>query len=71
MKFSKNLKYLRKENNLSQNNLAKKLNVNQTIIARWEDENREPTISSAVKVAEYFEVNIDDLISVDLERGKK
>lgn len=40
MYFSKNLKYLRTKNNLSQNKLAKKLNVNQTTIARWEDEGR-------------------------------
>lgn len=66
MQFSKNLKYLRKKNKLSQNKLAKKLNVNQTTIARWEDENREPTISNAFKVAKYFEISIDDLISVDL-----
>lgn len=66
MYFSKNLKYLRKKNKLSQNKLAKNLNVNQTTIARWEDEGREPTISSAFKIAKYFEISIDDLISADL-----
>lgn len=66
MYFSKNLKYLRTKNKLSQNKLAKKLNINQTTIARWEDENREPTISSAFKVVKYFEVSIDDLITIDL-----
>lgn len=66
MQFSKNLKYLRKKNNLSQNKLAKKLNVNQTTIARWEDKGREPTISSVFKIAKYFEISIDDLITIDL-----
>lgn len=64
--FSKNLKYLRKKNNLSQNKLAKKLNINQTTIARWEDENREPTISNALDVARYFNITVDRLLDADL-----
>ena len=46
--------------------IAKKLNVNQTTIARWEDKGGEPTISSVFKIAKYFEISIDDLITIDL-----
>ncbi len=38
--FSKNLKFLREKRNLSQNKLAEIIGVNQTTIARWEDDNR-------------------------------
>ena len=39
--FSKNLKYLRKENNISRSELADKLKINQSTIARWENDNME------------------------------
>ena len=35
--FSKNLEYLRKEKGMSRNELADKLNVNQSTISRWEN----------------------------------
>ena len=36
--FSKNLKFLREQKRLSQNKLGELANVNQTTIARWENE---------------------------------
>lgn len=64
--FSKNLKYLREKNNLSQNKLAEKIGVNQTTIARWEDDNRIPTIDNAIDVAEALNVSLPDLLGKDL-----
>lgn len=64
--FSTNLKYLREKNGLSQNKLAEKVGVNQTTIARWEDDNRIPTIDSAVNVASVLNIPLTDLIGKDL-----
>ena len=36
MKFSKNLQELRKKNNLSQEELAEKINVARQTISKWE-----------------------------------
>ena len=36
MKFSDKLKYYRNENNLTQDQLAKRLNVSRSLVARWE-----------------------------------
>lgn len=64
--FSTNLKYLREKRGLSQNKLAEKVGVNQTTIARWEDDNRIPTIDNALDVANVLNVPLPDLIGKDL-----
>lgn len=64
--FSTNLKYLREKKGLSQSKLAEKIGVNQTTIARWEDDNRIPTIDNAVDVANALNISLPDLIGKDL-----
>ena len=64
--FSTNLKYLREKNNLSQSKLAEKIGVNQTTIARWEDDNRIPTIYNAVDIANALDVPLPHLLGTDL-----
>lgn len=64
--FSTNLKYLREKNNLSQSKLAEKIGVNQTTIARWEDDNRIPTIYNAVDIANALNVPLPHLLGIDL-----
>lgn len=65
--FSKNLKYIREKKGLSQNKLAEKIGVNQTTIARWEDDNRTPTIDNAIDASEALNVSLPDLIGRDLQ----
>lgn len=64
--FSTNLKHIREQKGLSQNKLAEKIGVNQTTIARWEDDNRVPTIDNAIDVAEALDVSLPDLLGKDL-----
>lgn len=64
--FSKNLKYLRKSKNLSRSKLAEKLNVNQSTISRWENEDMGVTVDNAFDVAKFFDVSIADLTGTDL-----
>lgn len=64
--FSTNLKHLREEKGLSQSRLAEKIGVNQTTIARWEDDNRVPTIDNAIDVADALNVSLIDLLGKDL-----
>ena len=65
--FSQNLKYLREKRNLSQNKLADMIGVNQTTIARWEDDNRTPNLDNAIDVAKILNIPIPDLIGKDLK----
>lgn len=64
--FSKNLEYLRKERKMSRNELADKLNVNQSTISRWENGDMGVTVGNAYDVARFFNVSIADLTGEDL-----
>ncbi len=64
--FSKNLKTLRTENNLSQPELAKRLNVSKAMISFWENAKYEPTASNIIAVAKFFGITIDDLLLSEL-----
>ncbi len=62
MSFSKNLKLLRKQANLSQQKLSAEINVPQTTISDLENGKYAPSLPIAQKIAQYFNVNIESLI---------
>lgn len=57
------LKELRKAKGISQLRLAIELNTNQNTISRYETGEREPGINELIKIADYFDVSIDYLVS--------
>ncbi len=66
--FAKNLEYLRKIHNLSRSDLAKKINVNQSTISRWENEDMGATVENAYDVANFFNISVADLTGNDLSK---
>lgn len=56
------IKKLRKENNLSQEQLAEKLNVSKQAISKWESNKAYPDIDNLILLRNIFNVNLDDLI---------
>lgn len=64
--FSSNLKYLREQKRISQNKLGELVGVNQTTIARWENEEMSPSIDNVVELSEIFEVSLGYLLGKDL-----
>lgn len=56
------LKILREENNLSQFELADKLNMSQQAISAYENGKREPDIETIKKFAGFFGVSTDYLL---------
>ena len=63
--FAENLKYLRNEKNIEQNELARLLNLSNSSISYWENCKQEPTISALYKLAQFFEISIDFLVGLD------
>jgi len=63
--FAERLKYLRKEKDLKQEELANALNFSKGIISLWENGLREPTMSNLVTIASYFHVSIDYLVGLN------
>ena len=56
------LKELHKEHNLSQEQLADKFNVSSRSISRWENGNTMPDISIMIELADFYDVDIRDLL---------
>lgn len=62
--FSKNLKELRIEKGLSQQELAQILNVTQSTVAKWESGDREPNFSILIELSNYFNISTDILLGI-------
>ena len=56
------LKELRKAKNLTQEQLAEKLNISGRTVSRWETGNNMPDISLLVELAELYDVSIPEII---------
>lgn len=63
MVFGNNIKKLREEKNLTQQQLADKLYVSRQTICRWENGSRCPDLITAKKLALELKVSMDELIS--------
>lgn len=55
----------RMNNGISQKDLAKALNVSTSTVALWEVNKRNPTPSTLVDIADYFNISMDILFSAD------
>lgn len=62
IKIGSFLKKLRKEKKLTQGELAEKLNVSNRSVSRWETGNTLPDISILIELAEYYAVDIKEII---------
>jgi len=62
MTFSDRLKELRKEKNLTQEELAKILGISRSTIAGYETERKEPDYETLKKIADFFNVSTDYLL---------
>ena len=61
--FSENLKNLRKDNKITQQQLASALNTTVKTISHWETGYSEPALNQVVELAEFFNVSLEDLIT--------
>lgn len=66
MRFNENLKYLRKQANLTQEQLAEELNVSRQAITKWESGQSMPDIENLIELSYIFSITIDSLVG-DIE----
>ena len=57
------LKELRKEKNITQEQLAEQLNVSGRTVSRWETGNNMPDISLLVEISELYDISIPEIIN--------
>ena len=60
--FAERLKSLRKEQNLTQQKIAEKLNISRGSYAQWETERTQPSSKSLETLANFFNVSTDYLL---------
>lgn len=61
MKFSEKLQKLRKENNLSQEQLADMLDVSRQSVSKWESGQTYPEMDKLIAMCKIFKCTLDDL----------
>lgn len=61
-KFQERLIIERKQNNLTQRDIANSLGITQPSYIRYENGKSEPTLENLVKLAEIFDVSVDYLL---------
>ena len=64
--FGDRLKDLREEKQIGQVELAKEIGVSKGVISLWENQLREPGMTSLIKIANFFNVSIDYLVGREL-----
>lgn len=69
--LSTNLKYLRKRENLTQVQLAEKLQIKRSLIGAYEEGRAEPKLVTLVKMAQVFNLSVDELINPELPNLSK
>lgn len=70
MNLSSNLKKIRKENNLSQEDLAEKLGVSRQSVSKWESNQAYPEMDKVIQLCKMFNLNIDELLNQDINDKK-
>lgn len=65
MDLGKKIIEMRKNKNLSQEQLAETLNVSRQTISNWENGRFYPDIDALVKISKYFNISLDDLLASD------
>ena len=67
--FSKNLKTLRENLNLKQDFLSQKLGISRSVLSYYESGKSEPTLSMLLKISDFFNISIDQLVSNNLSEN--
>ncbi|MDD7352000.1 MAG: helix-turn-helix transcriptional regulator [Peptoniphilaceae bacterium] len=70
MTFGENIKNLRIKNNLTQKELAEKLNLSRPTIGRYESDERFPDKETIIDLAELFDVSIDEIFGRKKHRNR-
>ena len=69
MSFSENLKQIRKEHHLSQEELAELLDVSRQAVSKWESGQGYPEVEKLLLLSSKLNISLDALLSVEINRN--
>ena len=67
MSFANNIKAIRKENNLSQEQLAEKLGVSRQSVSKWESNQSYPEMDKILLICKLFNYDIGELMNENIK----
>lgn len=67
MKLSENIKRIRKENNLSQEQFAEKIGVSRQAVSKWESGQSYPEMDKVLLICKLYNYNIDELMNENVK----
>lgn len=65
-----NIQYLRKVNNITQEELAERLSVSRQTISKWEMNQAYPEIPKLIEIGNIFHCKVDELLKEDMGKRK-
>lgn len=65
-KIANNIKKIRKEQGLSQEEFADKLGVSRQSVSKWESGGAYPEMDKVLQICEIFNLNVDELLNQDI-----
>jgi len=71
MSIGSNIKRLRREMNITQEQLAEYLGLSSRSVSQWECERTSPDISQIPALCHIFDVSSDVLLGIDIEKSKE
>ena len=66
MSLGENLLFLRKKNDITQEQLAEKLDVSRQSISKWESDSTYPEMDKLLQLCRLFHVSMDDFVQKDV-----
>lgn len=66
MSLGENLQFLRKRNNITQEQLAEKLDVSRQSISKWESDSTYPEMDKLLQLCQMFHCTMDDMVQNDI-----
>ena len=67
--FSKNLRFLRRRGDFSQDEIATLFNKRPNTVGNWENRKSEPSLGELIRLGEFFKVSTHALLHTDLEKS--
>lgn len=66
MSLGENLQFLRKKNDITQEQLAERLEVSRQSVSKWESDTTYPEMEKILQLCQMFHCNMDDLVQKDI-----
>lgn len=66
MSLGENLQFLRKRDNITQEQLAEKLDVSRQSVSKWESDSTYPEMDKLIQLCQMFHCTMDDLLQKDI-----